>query len=67
MRKAIILDYSDGNVIIARIPDSVPTCDIDIYIYDTLGYKESECSYMVSDIGSFAVFEHGADISCCIL
>lgn len=67
MKKAIILNYATGDVVLAYIPSSMETSEqIEDYLL-AIGYKISQISYMISDTGSFGVFFHGQDTTCTIL
>ena len=40
-----ILDYETGNCVIRTIPEDA---DIELWLYDEMGYKESQIYYMTS-------------------
>ena len=42
-----ILNYSVGSVDLVTVPDDID--DVEVYLYDVLGYREAEIEFMVKE------------------
>ena len=49
MRYLSILDFSDGRIIVERVPKAWDTEMVELYLFETLGFKESEIDWMLSE------------------
>ena len=48
-----ILNYSIGSVNLVTIPDDID--DVEVYLYDVLGYREDEIEFMVKEGGEINI------------
>ena len=49
LRYLSILDFSDGRIIVERVPKAWDTEMVELYLFETLGFKESEIDWMLSE------------------
>ncbi len=42
-----ILNYGVGSVDLVAVPDSID--DVEVYLYDVLGYREDEIEFMIKE------------------
>jgi hypothetical protein len=49
LRYLSILDFGDGKIIVERVPKAWDTEMVELYLFETLGFKESAIDWMLSE------------------
>lgn len=45
--ECVILNYGVGSVDLVTVPDNID--DVEVYLYDVLGYREDEIEFMIKE------------------
>ncbi len=51
--ECVILNYGVGSVDLVTVPDDID--DVEVYLYDVLGYREDEIEFMVKERGKINI------------